>query len=128
MHIATTRPETILADGALAVHPDDERYRHLLGKMVHVPLTERVIPIIADEYVEMDFGTGCVKITPAHDFNDYAVGQRHAMEVINLMNPDATLNDNVPVAYRGLDRWVAREKIVADLDAAGLLEKSNRTP
>ena len=123
MHIATTRPETILADGALAVHPDDERYRHLLGKMVHVPLTERVIPIIADEYVEMDFGTGCVKITPAHDFNDYAVGQRHTMEVINLMNPDATLNDNVPAAYRGLDRWVAREKIVADLDAAGLLEK-----
>ena len=123
MHIATTRPETILADGALAVHPDDARYRHLLGKMVHVPLTERVIPIIADEYVEMDFGTGCVKITPAHDFNDYAVGQRHTMEVINLMNPDATLNDNVPVAYRGLDRWVAREKIVADLDSAGLLEK-----
>ena len=123
MHIATTRPETILADGALAVHPDDGRYRHLLGKMVHVPLTERVIPIIADEYVEMDFGTGCVKITPAHDFNDYAVGQRHTMEVINLMNPDATLNDNVPAAYRGLDRWVAREKIVADLDAAGLLEK-----
>ena len=123
MHIATTRPETILADGALAVHPDDDRYRHLLGKMVHVPLTERVIPIIADEYVEMDFGTGCVKITPAHDFNDYAVGQRHSMEVINLMNPDATLNDNVPAAYRGLDRWVAREKIVADLDAAGLLEK-----
>ena len=123
MHIATTRPETILADGALAVHPDDERYRHLLGKMVHVPLTERVIPIIADEYVEMDFGTGCVKITPAHDFNDYAVGQRHMMEVINLMNPDATLNDNVPAAYRGLDRWVARDKIVADLDSAGLLEK-----
>ena len=123
MHIATTRPETILADGALAVHPDDERYRHLLGKKVHVPLTERVIPIIADEYVEMDFGTGCVKITPAHDFNDYAVGQRHTMEVINLMNPDATLNDNVPAAYRGLDRWVARDKIVADLDAAGLLEK-----
>ena len=123
MHIATTRPETILADGALAVHPDDERYRHLLGKMVHVPLTERVIPIIADEYVEMDFGTGCVKITPAHDFNDYAVGQRHAMEVINLMNPDATLNDNVPAAYRGLDRWVARDKIVADLESAGLLEK-----
>ena len=123
MHIATTRPETILADGALAVHPDDERYRHLLGKMVHVPLTERVIPIIADEYVEMDFGTGCVKITPAHDFNDYAVGQRHTMEVINLMNPDATLNDNVPTAYRGLDRWVARDKIVADLKSAGLLEK-----
>ena len=123
MHIATTRPETILADGALAVHPSDERYRHLLGKMVHVPLTERTIPIIADDYVEMDFGTGCVKITPAHDFNDYAVGQRHTMEVINLMNPDATMNDNAPAAYRGLDRWVAREKIVADLDSAGLLEK-----
>lgn len=123
MHIATTRPETILADGALAVHPDDERYAHLVGKMVHVPLTERIIPIIADEYVEKDFGTGCVKITPAHDFNDYQVGQRHTMEIINLMNPDATLNENVPEAYRGLDRWVARKKIIEDLKSASLLEK-----
>ncbi|WP_072575434.1 valine--tRNA ligase [Suttonella ornithocola] len=123
MHIATTRPETILADGALAVHPEDSRYQHLLGKKVHVPMTDRIIPIIADEYVEMDFGTGCVKITPAHDFNDYAVGQRHTMEVINLMNPDATLNENAPKEYQGLDRWVARDKIVADLEAAELLEK-----
>lgn len=123
MHIATTRPETILADGALAVHPEDERYQKYVGKMVHVPMTERVIPVIADEYVEREFGTGCVKITPAHDFNDYQVGQRHEMEVINLMNPDATMNENAPEAYRGLGVLEAREKIVKDLDAAGLLIK-----
>lgn len=123
MHIATTRPETILADGALAIHPEDERYAHLVGKMVHVPMTERIIPIIADTYVEKDFGTGCVKITPAHDFNDFQVGQRHPMEVINLMNDDATLNHNAPSAYRGLDRWDARKKIIEDLKSASLLEK-----
>ncbi|MDO4435844.1 MAG: valine--tRNA ligase [Cardiobacteriaceae bacterium] len=123
MHIATTRPETILADGALAIHPEDERYVHLVGKMVHVPLTDRIIPIIADTYVEKDFGTGCVKITPAHDFNDFQVGQRHAMEVINLMNDDASLNENAPPAYRGLDRWDARKKIIEDLKSASLLEK-----
>ncbi len=123
MQIATTRPETILADGALAVSPGDPRYADFLGKMVHVPMTERVIPVIEDEYVDPEFGTGCVKITPAHDFNDYQVGQRHTMEVINLMNDDATLNDNAPAAYSGLTREAAREKIVADLQAAGLMVK-----
>ena len=123
MHIATTRPETILADGALAVAPQDERYAHLVGKMVHVPMTDRVIPIIEDEYVDKAFGSGCVKITPAHDFNDYQVGQRHEMEVINLFTPQAVMNDNAPPAYRGLDRFVARDKIIKDLKSAGLLEK-----
>ena len=121
MEIATTRPETILADGALAIAPGDRRYAAYLGREVHVPMTERVIPIIEDEYVDPEFGTGCVKITPAHDFNDYQVGRRHAMEIINLMNDDATLNDNAPPAYQGLSREAAREKIVADLDACGLL-------
>ena len=121
--IATTRPETILADGAVAVHPQDARYRDMVGRRVHVPCTSRVIPIIADDYVQMDFGSGCVKITPAHDFNDYAVGQRHAMEVINLFTPDARMNDNAPVAYRGLDRFVARKRIIEDLQRLGLVEK-----
>lgn len=121
MEIATTRPETILADGALAVAPGDPRYAAFVGTKVHVPMTERLIPIIEDEYVDPEFGTGCVKITPAHDFNDYQVGKRHTMEIINLMNDDATLNDNAPPAYRGLSREAARDKIVADLDAAGLL-------
>ena len=123
MLIATTRPETILADGALAVAPNDERYAHLVGKKVHVPMTDRVIPIIEDEYVDKEFGTGCVKITPAHDFNDYAVGQRHEMEVINLFTPQAVMNENAPEKYRGLDRFVARDKIIEDLKASGLLEK-----
>lgn len=123
MEIATTRPETILADGALAVAPEDERYQHLIGKQVHVPMTERTIPIIADEYVDSEFGTGCVKITPAHDFNDYAVGQRHSIEVINLFTPEAVLNENAPKRYQGLERFVAREQMVADLKAQGLLIK-----
>ncbi len=123
MHIATTRPETILADGALAVHPSDERYIDLIGKMVHVPMTERTIAIITDEYPDPEFGTGCVKITPAHDFNDYEVEQRHEMEIINLLNDDATMNDNAPEKYRGLDRFDARKAIVADLKEAELLEK-----
>ena len=123
MLIATTRPETILADGALAVAPNDERYAHLVGKKVHVPMTDRVIPIIEDEYVDKEFGTGCVKITPAHDFNDYAVGQRHEMEVINLFTPKAVMNENAPEKYRGLDRFVARDKIIEDLKESGLLEK-----
>lgn len=123
MHIATTRPETILADGCLAVHPDDERYKDVIGKMVHVPMTDRIIPIVADPYPDPAFGTGCVKITPAHDFNDYEVGKRHDIEIINLMNPDATLNENAPERYRGLDRFEARKKIVADLEAEGYLEK-----
>ncbi|MDC9726497.1 MAG: valine--tRNA ligase [Candidatus Thioglobus sp.] len=123
MEIATTRPETILADGALAVDPSDERYKDVVGKWVHVPMTNRTIPIITDEYVDMAFGTGCVKITPAHDFNDWEVGKRHKMEVINLLTPDAKMNANAPKEYQGLDRFVARKQIIKDLDNAGLLVK-----
>ena len=121
--VATTRPETMLGDSAVAVHPDDERYRHLIGRHVRLPLTDREIPIIGDAYVDPAFGSGCVKITPAHDFNDYEVGQRHNLAVINIMTPEAALNDNVPPAYRGLDRGVARTAIVADLDVLGLVER-----
>jgi valyl-tRNA synthetase len=121
--VATTRPETMLGDAAVAVHPDDERYRHLIGRKVRLPLGERELPIIGDAYVDPAFGSGCVKITPAHDFNDYEVGQRHELPLINIMTLDATLNDSVPRAYRGLDRFVAREKIIADLDAMGLIER-----
>lgn len=124
LEIATTRPETILADGALAVSQDDERYRNFVGKRVQVPMTTRIIPIIIDEYVDPEFGTGCVKITPAHDFNDYEVGQRHEMEVINLFTIDAIMNENAPTAYQGMDRFAARDQIVKDLDAAGLLVKA----
>ena len=120
--VATTRPETLLGDSAVAVHPDDERYRHLIGKTVRLPLCGREIPVIADEYVDPSFGTGCVKITPAHDFNDFAVGERHGLPKINVMTPDARINDEAPAAYRGLDRYEARKRIVADLEAAGLLE------
>ncbi|ANB91079.1 valyl-tRNA synthetase [Moraxella ovis] len=123
MHIATTRPETILADGCLAVHPDDSRYTHILGKMVHVPLTDRVIPVLADPYPDPEFGTGCVKITPAHDFNDYEVGERQNIEIINLMNLDGTMNENCPPAYQGLDRFDARKNIIADLEMHGFLER-----
>ena len=121
--VATTRPETLLGDAAVAVHPDDERYRHLIGRRVHLPLTSREIPVIGDAYVDPAFGSGCVKITPAHDFNDYEVGQRHGLPLINIMNPDATLNDEVPAAYRGLDRAVARTRILADLEALALIER-----
>jgi valyl-tRNA synthetase len=120
--VATTRPETMLGDTAVAVHPEDERYRALIGRSVRLPLAERDIPIIADDYVDPEFGTGCVKITPAHDFNDYEVGQRHDLERINIFTIDAALNDNAPDAYRGLDRFEARERVVADLDALGLLD------
>ncbi|MCL4111820.1 UNVERIFIED_CONTAM: hypothetical protein GTU68_018076 [Idotea baltica] len=123
MVIATTRPETMLGDMAVAVHPEDERYTHLVGKMINLPLTDRQIPIIADDYVEKDFGTGCVKITPAHDFNDYEMGKRHDLELLNILTDDANLNDKVPSQYQGLDRFVARKKIVADMDALGLLDK-----
>ncbi|HET6726035.1 MAG TPA: valine--tRNA ligase [Gammaproteobacteria bacterium] len=123
--VATTRPETMLGDVAVAVHPDDERYRHLVGKEIDLPLANRRIPIIADDYVDPEFGTGCVKITPAHDFNDYEIGQRHNLPVINVLTPDATLNDDVPEAYRGLDRFEARKKIVVDFEALGLLEKTD---
>jgi valyl-tRNA synthetase len=121
--VATTRPETLLGDAAVAVHPDDERYRHLIGRRVRLPLTARDIPIIGDTYVDPKFGSGCVKITPAHDFNDYEVGQRHGLPLINIMNPDASLNDEVPAAYRGLDRTAARTRILADLEALGLVER-----
>ena len=106
----------MLGDAAVAVHPDDERYRHLIGRQVRLPLAERDIPVIGDDYVDPAFGSGCVKITPAHDFNDYEIGQRHGLPLINIMTPDASLNDKVPAAYRGLDRAAARERIVlADL-------------
>jgi valyl-tRNA synthetase len=121
--VATTRPETLLGDAAVAVHPDDDRYRHLIGRRVQLPLTSREIPIIGDTYVDPAFGSGCVKITPAHDFNDYEVGQRHGLPQINIMNPDATLNDQVPAAYRGLDRALARTRILADLEGLGLVER-----
>ena len=116
--VATTRPETLLGDSAVAVHPEDERYRHLIGRSLRLPLTDREIPVIGDTYVDPAFGSGCVKITPAHDFNDYEVGQRHGLPLLNIMTPDAALNDAVPPAYRGLDRVAARERIVADLEAA----------
>ncbi len=121
--VATTRPETLLGDTAVAVNPEDERYADLVGLELELPLTGRSIPVIADDYVDQEFGTGCVKITPAHDFNDYEIGKRHDLPVINVLNDDATLNDDTPQAYRGLDRFEARERVVADLEAAGLLEK-----
>ncbi len=121
--VATTRPETLLGDTAVAVNPDDERYKALVGKQLELPLTGRTIPVIADSYVDAAFGSGCVKITPAHDFNDYEMGLRHALPLINIFTPDAKLNENAPVQYRGMDRDEARSKIVADLEAAGLIEK-----
>ena len=121
--VATTRPETMLGDTAVAVHPEDDRYQHLIGKELRLPLTNRTIPIIADEYVDREFGSGCVKITPAHDFNDYDIGKRHNLPLINILNPDATLNENTPEAYRGMDRFKARTRIVADLEKQGLIER-----
>lgn len=120
--VATTRPETMLGDVAVMVHPEDERYHHLIGKQVTLPLCDRPIPVIADEHVDKDFGTGCVKVTPAHDFNDYAVGQRHQLPQINIFTLDAKIADTAPVVYQGLDRFAARKKIIADLEAHGLLE------
>ena len=119
--VATTRPETMLGDMAVAVHPEDERYKHLVGKHVRLPLCERTIPIIADDYVDPAFGTGCVKITPAHDFNDYQVGQRHHLEPLNVLTLDAMINDLAPAEYQGMERYEARKKIVADLEAQNLL-------
>jgi valyl-tRNA synthetase len=119
--VATTRPETMLGDVALMVHPEDERYKHLIGQRVTLPLCSREIPVIADDYVDMAFGTGVVKVTPAHDTNDYAVGQRHKLPLIGVLTLDAAINDNAPEKYRGLDRFVARKQIVADLDAQGFL-------
>jgi len=123
--VATTRPETMFGDAAVAVHPDDERYKDLIGKQLILPLTGRTIPVIADDYVDPEFGTGCVKITPAHDFNDYEIGKRHKLPMINILNPRAHLLDDevVPEKYRGMERFEAREHVVADLDAEGLLHK-----
>ena len=121
--VATTRPETMLGDTAVAVSPEDDRYKAMVGKEIILPLTGRRIPIISDQYVDMEFGTGCVKITPAHDFNDYDVGHRHDLPIINILNEDASLNDEVPEKYRGMDRFEARKAVIADLDALGLLEK-----
>src|SRR5690606_10254228 len=119
--VATTRPETMLGDTAVAVHPEDERYKALIGKTLRLPLTGREIPVIADDYVDPEFGSGCVKITPAHDFNDYEIGLRHKLPMINIFTPDAKLNDNVPEKYRGLDRFEAREAVLKDLEAEGAL-------
>ena len=121
--VATTRPETMLGDSAVAVHPEDERYQDLVDKKVVLPIVGRQIPIIADEYVDPEFGTGCVKITPAHDFNDYEIGKRHQLKMYNILTDDAALNDEVPESYRGLDRFVAREKIVQEFESLCLLEK-----
>ncbi len=121
--VATTRPETMLGDAAVAVHPEDERYQNLVGKQVRLPLTDRTIPVIADDYVDPEFGTGCVKITPAHDFNDYEVGQRHDLPLLNIFTIDAAIHDEAPDAYRGMDRYDARKQMLADLEQQGLLEK-----
>ncbi|HTN48984.1 MAG TPA: valine--tRNA ligase [Burkholderiaceae bacterium] len=119
--VATTRPETMLGDVAVAVHPEDKRYAHMVGKQLTLPLTGRTIPVIADDYVDREFGTGCVKITPAHDFNDFAIGQRHHLTPIPIFTLTATVNDNAPEKYRGLDRYVARKRVLEDLRAAGLV-------
>lgn len=121
--VATTRPETMLGDSAVAVHPDDERYKSMIGKTIKLPLTDREIPIIADDYVDPEFGTGCVKITPAHDFNDYEMGKRHDLAIINIFTVDAAINHNAPEKYQGMDRYDARKAIIKDLELSGLLEK-----
>jgi valyl-tRNA synthetase len=121
--VATTRPETMLGDSAVAVHPDDDRYRALIGQTIILPIVGRSIPIIADEYVDAEFGTGCVKITPAHDFNDYDIGKRHDLPMFNILTDNAALNDEVPAAYRGMDRFDARSAIVAEFERLGLLDK-----
>ena len=121
--VATTRPETMLGDTAVAVHPEDERFKHLIGKTIRLPLVDRDIPIIGDDYVDPEFGSGCVKITPAHDFNDYQIGLRHGLPMINVLTRTAQMTDDVSAAYRGLDRFDARKQIVADIDALGLLDK-----
>jgi valyl-tRNA synthetase len=124
--VATTRPETMFGDTAVAVHPEDERYKDLVGKKIRLPVSDRLIPIIADTYVDREFGSGAVKITPAHDFNDYEVGARHSLPVLNVFTPNGALNDSVPAAYQGLDRFVARKRVIADLEAAGLIEKIDK--
>ncbi len=121
--VATTRPETMLGDSAVAVHPEDERYKDLIGQDVLLPLVDRKMPVIADDYVDPEFGTGCVKITPAHDFNDYEIGKRHDLPQYNIFDDDAAINDTAPEPYRGLDRFEARQKVVEDLEALGLVDK-----
>ena len=123
MSVATTRPETMLGDSAVAVHPDDERYRSLVGKTVTLPIVGREIPVVADDYVDPEFGTGCVKITPAHDFNDYELGKRHDLPMYNVLTDDGAMNGEVPEAYRGLDRFIARKAVVAEFEDLGLLDK-----
>ncbi len=124
--VATTRPETMLGDTAVMVHPEDERYAALVGQQVKLPLCDRLIPVIADAYVDREFGTGVVKVTPAHDANDYAVGQRHGLPLIGVLDLDAKINGKAPAAYRGMDRFAARKKVVADLDALGLLVETKK--
>ena len=124
--VATTRPETILGDAAVAVHPEDPRYQELIGRQVLVPLAERAVPVIADSYVDPAFGTGCLKVTPAHDFNDYDIGQRHQLALINIFTPRATLADTVPQRFRGLERFEARKRVLAELEAGGLIERVDK--
>jgi valyl-tRNA synthetase len=124
--VATTRPETMFGDTAVAVNPDDERYKDLIGRKIRLPLADRLIPIIADSYVDASFGSGAVKITPAHDFNDYEVGARHGLERINIFTPQAALNENVPLRFRGLDRFDARKQVIEELQSAGLVEKIDK--
>ncbi len=126
LEIATTRPETLLGDTAVAVHPEDERYKHLIGTMVKLPLTDRTIPVVADTYVEKEFGTGVVKITPAHDPNDWEVGKRHNLPIINILNPNGTLNDEVPQKYRGMSTKEARKAVIADLEEVGLFKEEKK--
>ncbi len=122
--VATTRPETLLGDAAVAVNPEDERFKHLIGQHVHLPLCDRTIPIIADDYVDKEFATGCVKITPAHDFNDHEVGKRHELPIVSILTKKAAINKNAPLKYQGMDRFVAREQIIKDLIAEDLLVKT----
>src|SRR5690242_14616943 len=124
--VATTRPETMLGDTAVAVNPEDERYIKLIGKKLQLPLTDRLIPIIADSYVDPAFGSGCVKITPAHDFNDYEIGQRHKLPMINVFTPRAAINENAPARFRGLDRFEARKRILKELEEKGLVERIDK--
>ncbi|HSI25268.1 MAG TPA: valine--tRNA ligase [Methylotenera sp.] len=124
--VATTRPETMLGDVAVMVHPEDERYKHLIGQNVKLPLCDREIPIIADDYVDLEFGTGVVKVTPAHDFNDYAVGQRHKLPMIGILTLEGNVNDAAPKQYQGLERFAARKQVVADLEAQGFLVKAEK--
>jgi len=122
--VATTRPETMLGDTGVAVNPNDKRYKNVIGKKIKLPIAEREIPVFTDEYVDMEFGTGAVKVTPAHDVNDYAMGERHNLEVLNIFNDDASTNDNVPEDFRELDRFEARKKVVSRFEELGLLEKT----